>query len=240
MRSAGPFSALPPMMRLTVITGAPRRRAAAIASAIPGTARIGPSDTMGFDGPMTIRSVSARRPRARRRSARRIDPVETDLADLRTLVAMDEVLLEVEPAVVGQDLRADRRVGHRQDSRREPERRPAGASTASVSGRAGPDPGRPGDVRREVAVTEPEPALLAIRAQLVHDASRSRPRSPSHARWSKRSPSMYRMVSWSGMTSRPWRSHVVAGVRDDREAGRRQHGREARRRAWRRRSRRRG
>ena len=48
-----------------------------------------------------------------------LDALEADLVDLGALVAMDEVLLEVEPAVVGADLGPDRGVGHRQDPRRE-------------------------------------------------------------------------------------------------------------------------
>ena len=42
------------MIPLTATTRAPRSRAARIPSRSPGTARIGPIETIGFDGAMTI------------------------------------------------------------------------------------------------------------------------------------------------------------------------------------------
>ena len=59
IRSAGPLSATPPTMPLTAMTGTPRDRASAIARRHPGTARIGPIETIGFDGPMTMTSAAA-------------------------------------------------------------------------------------------------------------------------------------------------------------------------------------
>ena len=56
MRSAGPFSAAPAMIGETATTSA---RRSASASASPGTARMGPIDTMGFDGHTTTRSAAA-------------------------------------------------------------------------------------------------------------------------------------------------------------------------------------
>ena len=58
IRSAGPFRALPPTMGLTATTGTPRTRARPSSSFSAGTARIGPRDTIGLDGPMTITSAS--------------------------------------------------------------------------------------------------------------------------------------------------------------------------------------
>ena len=80
---------------------------------------------------------------------------------------MDEVLLEVEPAVVGPHLGPDRLVGHRQDRgpdaecalEREHDR---GQGTALA------DPCRARDMGREVLVPEPEPGLLPVPRQLVH------------------------------------------------------------------------
>ena len=74
----------------------------------------------------------------------------------------DEVVLELEPAVVGPDLGPDRVVGHRQDRRRDAER---SLEPAADVGQAGSPPRSRAvrdDVRREVAVTEPEPRLLAV------------------------------------------------------------------------------
>ena len=54
--SVGPFTDLPPTNGLTATTGAGAARSA---SRIPGSARIGPIEMTGFDGPITIASASA-------------------------------------------------------------------------------------------------------------------------------------------------------------------------------------
>src|SRR4051794_32654769 len=54
--SVGPFTARPPTNGLTATTGP---LAAASASRIPGTDRIGPIEMTGFDGPTTITSAPA-------------------------------------------------------------------------------------------------------------------------------------------------------------------------------------
>ena len=59
IRSAGPLSARPPMIGLTAATGTPRLRAASRSSRRPGTARIGATDTSGFEGQTTIADASA-------------------------------------------------------------------------------------------------------------------------------------------------------------------------------------
>ncbi len=107
------------------------RRPAAFArprarSRTPRTARIGPIETMGFDGAMTIVSREAELAPDARRRLRAVDAVEADLVHLGRLVLVDEVLLELEPAVVGADLRAHRVVAHRQDRGDDAERRAGG------------------------------------------------------------------------------------------------------------------
>ena len=54
--SVGPLTARPPTNGLTATTGAVRP---ATASRMPGSARIGPIEITGFDGPITIASASA-------------------------------------------------------------------------------------------------------------------------------------------------------------------------------------
>ena len=84
-------------------------------SVMPGTARIGPIDTIGFDGPMTTSSAASTAATTSAVGAAVLDAAEPDFANLGRLVAMHEVLLELEPAVVGQDLGAHLGVRHRQD-----------------------------------------------------------------------------------------------------------------------------
>ena len=102
----------------------------------------------------------------RRRRVRQ--PGEAQLEHVRRLALVDEVLLELEPAVRGADLGRDRLVGHRQDPGGDPERRLRVEAGIRDAG-AGADPCGPGDVQREVAVAEREPGLLAVDAELVHD-----------------------------------------------------------------------
>src|SRR2546425_8969989 len=52
---AGPLTAAPPTIGLTATT---RARAAASASAMPGTASTGPTDVTGVEGPTTTSSAS--------------------------------------------------------------------------------------------------------------------------------------------------------------------------------------
>ena len=77
------------------------------------------------------------------RGRRDVGAAEPDLVDLGLLVPGDEVVLELEPAVVGADVRADRIVAHRQDRGRdaerslEPERRPRSGRRRPVVGPSG-------------------------------------------------------------------------------------------------------
>ena len=77
--------------------------AGARSSVMPGTARIGPIDTIGFDGATTIDVGRLDRGRDLGSRVGGLDPDERDLADVGRLAEADEVVLEVEPAVVGPD-----------------------------------------------------------------------------------------------------------------------------------------
>ena len=79
IRSAGPLSARPPTRGETAATRTPRARAASSRARMPGTARMGPIETNGFEGQSTIASAppaprpprgSGAPPRSRRRPPR--------------------------------------------------------------------------------------------------------------------------------------------------------------------------
>ena len=91
---------------------------------------------------------------------------EAHLQDQRLLAQPDEVLLELEPAVPGPDLGPHRLVRHRQDSRTHAQGR---LEAEADRGRplAGAQAGGPCDVRRKVAVPEPEPRRLPVARQLL-------------------------------------------------------------------------
>ena len=55
--SAGPRKALPPTMPETPTPGTPRARAAVISASSPGTARMGPMETIGLEGARTMASA---------------------------------------------------------------------------------------------------------------------------------------------------------------------------------------
>ena len=112
----------------------PGDRAPAIASRMPGTARIGPIDTIGFDGAMTIASAAASASSTSAVARPPRSPPEADLVDLRRLVPVDEVLLELEPAVVRADLGPDR---GRRSSAGWSARSPARARRPSATARSG-------------------------------------------------------------------------------------------------------
>ena len=129
-------------------------------------------------------------------------------------------------------------VGHRQDRRRDPERcleRPHDLGQR----RALAEPCRPRDVRREVAVAEPEPVLLAVLGQAVHHGPGLAGDGPSPARQSKPGEHVHDRVV-VGHHEQAVPLGVVAGVDDDRQVARGEDGLEPVRPASRRRSRRRG
>ena len=181
IRSAGPFSALPPTIPDTATTRAPCIRASPIAARTPRTARIGPTETIGFDGAMTTRSACADARPSTSRVARAFSmPRNRTSRTSGSWSAGDEVVLEVEPAVVGPDLGPDRCVGHRQDRRRDAE---GSLQRATDVGQplTAPQPRGPGDVRRQVAVAEPEPRLLAVPLEHLGRGERLALRGPSPA-----------------------------------------------------------
>src|SRR6185369_8710582 len=90
-----------------------------------------------------------------------LDADVPDVADLGLLVAGHEVVLEIDPALVYLDLRANVVVRHRQDRRADAERALQRATDVAQPF-AVPDPRGPRDVRRQVTVAQPEPRLLAV------------------------------------------------------------------------------
>ena len=177
IRSAGPRSARPPTMPLTATMGVPVPAAAASASRTPGRARIGPGrhDRVRRGDDDDVGRLD--RCRHLGSDAGRLDPAEADLEDLGSLPAMDEVLLELEPAVWRADLGANLRrrssagswPGRRATPRGRVPRRsaaPRGRAARCARG-AWQGRGRRGGTRR------PRLAPRACRSR-----SSSRPRSP--------------------------------------------------------------
>ena len=78
--SVGPLTTSPATNGLTATTGA---SAPAIASRIPGTARIGPIEITGFEGPMTIASAAASAASASGVAVAASIPSQLDPLDLR-------------------------------------------------------------------------------------------------------------------------------------------------------------
>ena len=155
------------MIGLTAAIGTPRARAARSRSAHPGHVE----DRPDRDQRVRRRDDDRLGPVDRRDDLGRrlggVDPVEPELDHVGLLAAVDEVLLELQPAVGRVDLGRDGRVRHRQDPGRDPMRRlEPEADLGEPAGR--PQPRGPRDVERQVAVAEPEPRLLAVRGQLVH------------------------------------------------------------------------
>ena len=147
---------------------------------------------------------------------RRLDAVEADLADLGRLVAVDEVLLEVEPALVGPDLRSG------------PARRPSAGSALGIpSARLELEhglgrwrsPSRSRHVRamcvREVAVAEPEPGLLAVALPARPSRSTSRRACPQPRSSSNRPAEHVHDRVVVGHDEQAVALGVVAGVDDD-------------------------
>ena len=128
--SVGPFSTSPSTNGLTATTGA---RASFSASVIPGTARIGPIEMTGFDGPITIASAAAIASRTSRRRPCVLDPAQLDRLSApaaRSLIMNSwngcQSPLRLHPG-------ADRLVAHRQHAVRRP-RAPAPPLRAPPSG----------------------------------------------------------------------------------------------------------
>ena len=199
--SVGPLTARPPTSGLTATTGP---GAAAIASRIPGTARIGPIEITGFEGPTITTSALGERREDLGGRARLGDPVELDPLDRRLRVVEDQELLQPPPARRGPHPRADRLLGHRQHRGVRAQR--AGDLALGRGQRAalGDEVGAV-EAGREVAVGEREPARgaeLLSRSWTVNVSSRM-PQPRSSSIWPV---SQYVHRSGSGQTSRPWAS----------------------------------
>src|SRR3954464_12238591 len=93
---------------------------------------------------------------------------ESECGNGRSAAQADEIILEVEPASLpGAQAGPDRVVGHRQQPR--PDAEPAAEilddgrqATAGIKAAGGRD------MRREIAVAEPEPGLAAKRFERLH------------------------------------------------------------------------
>ena len=150
---------------------------------------------------------------------------EPDLANVGSLAEMDEVLLELEPALVGPDLGSDRAIGHRQDPCRDPERLLEGAHDLGQAASLA-DPCRPGDVRREISITQPEPVRLAVLGQAVHHGPGLVDVAPAALEVEPPGQHVHdRIVIGHHQQAVPLR--VVAGVDDDRQVAGWQDGLEA-------------
>ena len=165
-----------------------RRGRARSAVAHPGTARIGPIEITGFDGPIDDRVGASRARRAPRGVGRRVLRARGTRRPRPGPAALSRIMNSWNgvPAALRSDVRADRFVAHRQHVRRDAQR----VSRARRSPRSAARPPLSRRARRrqmrEVAVAEVEPDVLAELAQAVHHVRRCRPRCPSRARRSGR------------------------------------------------------
>ncbi len=98
--SVGPLIARPATNGLTATTGAGE---SAIASRMPGTARIGPIEITGLEGPITIRSDLRKRCEDFGRRACVGQALDLDALDRRLALVEDQELLKPAPAGGGED-----------------------------------------------------------------------------------------------------------------------------------------
>ena len=180
--SVGPLSTCPPTSGETATTGAGQPRSA---SRIPGTARIGPIEMTGFDGPTITARARRARPRppalgAAASAPRNATSSTGPAAPSRIMNAWNgrhapRALTHVRTgaSAIG-STRAGTPSARRSSSIAVGERRALG------------QPPRPREADREVLVAEVEPDVLAERAQRVHHARTCRRAAPSRARRSGR------------------------------------------------------
>ena len=173
MPASGPLTAFPAMIGEIATT---RSRRATSASRTPSTARIGSSETNGFDGASTITSAVADGvEHAGRRSGGK--PVEAHGAHRIDGPTADEPLLELELAGVRPDARAQPVVGRREQPDRESE--PPGEIGGDRRQRlAGAQALGAHEVEADVAVAEDEPvgsSELARRPPARRGCRRPRP-----------------------------------------------------------------
>ena len=173
---------------------------------MPGTARIGPTDTIGFEGAMTIASGRPERRQDLGRRPRRLDAPRTAPRGPSgawwrwTKYSWNSS----QPSSVRTSVRTGSSViGRIRAAIPSARWRPRATSVGRV---AGPEPGGPDDVRGEVAVAEPEPRLLAVDRRAARRRRRSRRGSPSPARDRRARPGCTGPCRGRAQTSRPWRS----------------------------------
>ena len=210
--AVGPFSALPPTMGVTAITGAPLAR---IASRMPGTARIGSMLSQGFDGQMMTPARSGADSACIAcgviRAAGRA--VVANAADNRPALIAHEVLLKRKRACIRLHDRANRIVGHGQNARGDAElpdqmRRDAGQRLA------GPEAMGAVDMGREIAVAEVEPRRSAQGRHGLHEAPRLVAPAPSGLRIDDAAKRIERGID-VGRDGEAQMLEIVAGVDDN-------------------------
>ena len=132
----------------------------------------------GLEGAITSRdaSRSASAASSVRSRLRRADDVDRSHDDV--VVTAYEVLLEREPALVGDELRGDRVIGHGHDRHGDTEV-PRQFGRHLGLGRTLCQPLSAVEVRREVAVAQAKPGLAAERVEFVHDPPRLVAQSPA-------------------------------------------------------------
>ena len=170
---------------------------------------------------MTIASAAPTRGEDLGRGAGGRRAVEAHLADLRGLVEADEVVLEVEPALVGPDARAHRVVAHGQDGSGQAE----GRLERQADGRqalTGPQSRGPHHVGRQVTVAQPEPRRLAVALQHRRRGIGLPGESPALDRIGQAGQGVHDGVE-VGHHRQPVELQVVARVDDDRQVTRREH-----------------
>ena len=138
-----------------------------IASRTPGTARIGPIEITGFDGPITISVRTLERFEHLDGRTRGLDAAQLDVLDGPGRALADHELLERVPGPARLHVRPDGLVAHRQHLRSYGERRAGLVDRLGQPGALG-EPAGAAHAQREVSVAEVEPDVVAQLAQAVH------------------------------------------------------------------------
>ena len=132
------------------------------------SARIGPIEITGLEGPITIASARRERLEHLGRRARVLDAAQLDVLDRPGRALADHELLERVPGPARLHVGAHRLVAHRQHARLDAERPARLVDRLGQPGALG-EPAGAAHAQREVAVAEVEPDVVAELAQAVHD-----------------------------------------------------------------------